>query len=131
MAITQNQVAQNVADRLNKDGWDDLKARDVNEVLDALRDEVVAQLKKKENQNTGGVASVPVRGIGRVRLRKTKAKPKRKGRNPATGEEMMIKAKPAGKRVTVTVAKDFKIASGVMKPAAPAPKAKAGSRKKK
>jgi nucleoid DNA-binding protein len=115
LAITQNQVAANIAERLNKDGWGDLKARDVNEVLDALRDEVVVQLKRKDNLNAGGVASVPIRGLGRVRLRKTKAKPKRKGRNPATGEEMMIKAKPAGKRASVSVSKEFKIATGVLK----------------
>lgn len=34
-------------------------------------------------------------GIGKLKIHKRKAAPKRKGRNPATGEEITIKARPA------------------------------------
>lgn len=113
MAITQSQFSQSVAERLNSTGEWELRRREVDEVLDAVREELIAQLKKKENKNANGVASVPLRGIGRVRLRPTKAKKARKGRNPATGEEITIGAKKAGKRASVTIARDFKQAVGV------------------
>jgi DNA-binding protein HU-beta len=51
-----------------------------------------------------------VPGLGKLIVRKTPARPARKGRNPATGEEIMISAKPAGKKLVFRVAKAAKVA---------------------
>ncbi len=51
-----------------------------------------------------------VPGLGKLVIRKTPARPARKGRNPATGEEIMIKAKPAGRKLVFRVAKAAKVA---------------------
>lgn len=47
-------------------------------------------------------------GLGKLVIRKTPARPAREGRNPATGETIMIKAKPAGKKLVFRVAKAAK-----------------------
>ena len=51
----------------------------------------------------GGKIRIPNLGILQVRVRP--ARPARKGRNPATGQEIMIKASRASKRVAFRVAK--------------------------
>ena len=51
-----------------------------------------------------------VPGLGKLIVRKTPARPARKGRNPATGEEIMISAKPAGRKLVFRVAKAAKVA---------------------
>jgi nucleoid DNA-binding protein len=53
------------------------------------------------NANVGA----PIPGLGKAVVRKTKARPARKGRNPLTGEEITIKAKPAGKKLVFRFAK--------------------------
>lgn len=49
-----------------------------------------------------------VPGVGKVVLRKTPARPKRKGRNPATGAEITIPAKKAGQKLVFRFAKQAK-----------------------
>ena len=54
----------------------------------------------------GSTIRIPNLGILQVRIRP--GRPARKGRNPATGEEIQIKASRASKRVTFRVAKALK-----------------------
>jgi DNA-binding protein HU-beta len=54
----------------------------------------------------GSKVRIPNFGILQVRVRP--ARPARKGRNPATGEEIQIKASKASKRVAFRVAKTLK-----------------------
>lgn len=57
------------------------------------------------NASVGAV----IPGLGKAVIRKTKARPARKGRNPMTGEEITIKAKPAGKKLVFRFAKAVKL----------------------
>jgi DNA-binding protein HU-beta len=68
----------------------------------AVLEELVAVI--LANANVG--ASIP--GLGKAVIRKIKARPARIGRNPATGEEIKIKAKPAGKKFVFRFAKAVK-----------------------
>lgn len=54
----------------------------------------------------GSKVRIPNLGILQVRMRP--ARPARKGRNPATGEEIQIKASKASKKVAFRVAKTLK-----------------------
>jgi DNA-binding protein HU-beta len=54
----------------------------------------------------GNKVRIPNLGILQVRIRP--ARPARKGRNPATGEEIQIKASKASKKVAFRVAKALK-----------------------
>jgi DNA-binding protein HU-beta len=81
MPLTQTQLTQEVADRA------DVSRADVKRVLAALEDVVLEELGNAEKVKIGGLVQLAVR----VRPA-TKA---RKGRNPATGEEITIAAKPA------------------------------------
>ena len=81
MALTQTQLASEVADR------SDLTKGDAKRALDALEDVVLEQLGDAEKVRIGRVVQLAVRV-------KEATKP-RKGRNPATGEEITIAAKPA------------------------------------
>jgi len=54
----------------------------------------------------GSKIRIPDLGILQVRMRP--ARPARKGRNPATGEEIQIKASKASKKVAFRVAKGLK-----------------------
>ena len=81
MALTQSQLAAEVADRA------ELSRADVKRVLAALEEVVLEELGNAEKVKIGNLVQLA------VRLRPaTKA---RKGRNPATGEEITIAAKPA------------------------------------
>jgi DNA-binding protein HU-beta len=81
MALTQTQLAQEVADRA------EVSRADAKRVLSALEEVVLEELGNAEKVKIGGVVQLAVR----VRPA-TKA---RKGRNPATGEEITIGPKPA------------------------------------
>jgi len=81
MALTQSQLAAEDADRA------ELSRADVKRVLAALEDVVLEELGNAEKVKIGNLVQLAVR----VRPA-TKA---RKGRNPATGEEITIAAKPA------------------------------------
>jgi nucleoid DNA-binding protein len=81
MALTQSQLAAEVADRT------ELTRADVKRVFAALEDVVLEELGNAEKVKIGNLVQLAVR----VRPA-TKA---RKGRNPATGEEITIAAKPA------------------------------------
>ena len=72
----------------------DLKTSQVRAVFDALTAVMAADLSK-------GAGEFNFNGLMKLRTVKKPATPARKGRNPFTGEEIMIKAKPASRKVRV------------------------------
>jgi DNA-binding protein HU-beta len=81
MPLTQSQLADAVADRAG------LSRADAKRALTALEDVVLEQIGEAEKVKIGSLVQLT------VRLKPaTKARP---GRNPATGEEITIAAKPA------------------------------------
>ncbi len=81
MPLTQTQMIAAVAERA------DLSKADAKRVLAAL-DEVVLQ-------ELGNAQKVRIGGLVQLTVRVKPATKKRTGRNPATGEEIDIAAKPA------------------------------------
>jgi len=81
MPLTQSQLVTEIAERAG------LTKADAKAVLDALEEVVLEQLGDAEKVKIGGVVQLT------VRLKD--ATGPRKGRNPATGEEITIAAKPA------------------------------------
>ena len=81
MALTQSQMIAAVADRA------DMSKADAKRALDAL-DEIVLQ-------ELGNAQKVRLGGLVQLTVRVKPATKKRPGRNPATGEEITIAAKPA------------------------------------
>ena len=81
MPLTQSQMVAAVADRA------DMSRADAKRALDAL-DEVVLQ-------ELGNAQKVRLGGLVQLTVRVKPATKKRPGRNPATGEEITIAAKPA------------------------------------
>jgi DNA-binding protein HU-beta len=79
--LTQTQLADEVADRA------DMSRADAKRAIQALEEVILDQIGEAEKVKIGGVVQIEVR----VRPA-TKARP---GRNPATGEEITISAKPA------------------------------------
>jgi nucleoid DNA-binding protein len=79
-----------------------LSRKDVGAVLDALSGEIGKALSKKGN----GVFQIP--GLCKILRKQNPAKPAREGINPATGEKIMIKAKPATTVVKVRALKNLK-----------------------
>ena len=81
MALTQSQLAAELAERT------DLSRAQVKDVLTALEEVVLEEIGNAEKVKIGNLVQLT------VRLKPaTKA---RQGRNPATGEEITIAAKPA------------------------------------
>jgi nucleoid DNA-binding protein len=73
----------------------ELQPRQVRSVFDALQSLIAADLGKK------GVGEFNFMGLMKLRAVNKPATKARKGRNPFTGEEIMIKAKPASRKVRV------------------------------
>ena len=81
MPMTQTQLADAVAEKAG------LSRADAKKAISALEEVVLEEIGNAEKVKIGGVVQLDVR----VRPA-TEARP---GRNPATGEEIMISAKPA------------------------------------
>lgn len=81
MPMTQTQLATEIAERA------DMSRADVKRVLEALEEVVLDELSDGQKVRIGGLVQLVVRV-----KEATKA---RKGRNPATGEEITIGPKPA------------------------------------
>ena len=81
MALTQSQMVAAVADRA------DMSRTDAKRALDALDEIVLEEL--------GNAQKVRLGGLVQLTVRVKPATKKRPGRNPATGEEITIAAKPA------------------------------------
>jgi DNA-binding protein HU-beta len=81
VALTQTQLVTAVADRA------ELSKADAKRALAALDEVVLEEL--------GNAQKVRIGGLVQLTVRIKPAQKKRKGRNPATGEEIEIAAKPA------------------------------------
>ncbi|HEY3771995.1 MAG TPA: HU family DNA-binding protein [Solirubrobacteraceae bacterium] len=81
MALTQPQLIAAVADRA------ELSKADAKRAIAAL-DEIILE-------EIGNAQKVRIAGLVQLTVRIKPAQKKRKGRNPATGEEIEIAAKPA------------------------------------
>jgi DNA-binding protein HU-beta len=81
MALTQTQLVNTVAERA------DLSKSDAKRALSALEDIVLEEL--------GNAQKVRIGSLVQLTVRVKPATKARKGRNPATGEEITIAAKPA------------------------------------
>ena len=81
MALTQNQLVSAIADRA------ELSKTDAKRALAALEDVLLEEI--------GNAQKVRIGGLVQLNVRVKPAQKKRKGRNPATGEEIEIAAKPA------------------------------------
>ncbi len=81
MPLTQTQLVAAVADRT------ELSKSDVKRALAALDEIVLEEL--------GNAQKVRIGGLVQLTVRVKPAQKKRQGRNPATGEEIEIAAKPA------------------------------------
>jgi DNA-binding protein HU-beta len=78
----------------------ELKSADLKRVFEALYDIVAAELKKNH--------TVTIPDLCKIKIHIKEATPARKGRNPATGQEMMFKAKPRRRVVKVKPIKALK-----------------------
>lgn len=92
-APTKSQVVAAVA------GSTDLSKKQVSAVLEAL----TGQMKKALR----GVGVFTLPGVCKMRVVKKPATKAREGVNPFTGEKMMIKAKPASKKVRIRALKNL------------------------
>jgi len=81
MALTQPQLLTAVAERA------ELSKADAKRLVDALEAVVLDELANAQKVRIGGLVQLTVRV--------KPAQKRRPGRNPATGEEIMIAAKPA------------------------------------
>jgi nucleoid DNA-binding protein len=81
LPLTQTQLATAVADRA------EISRAEAKRVLGVLEEIVLEEL--------GNAQKVRVGGLVQLTVRVKPAQKKRKGRNPATGEEITIAAKPA------------------------------------
>ena len=79
-----------------------LSKKQVDSVLEELESLIERHIKK------GGAGEFTLPGLLKVRAVKRPATKKRMGRNPATGEEIVISAKPASIRVRATALKRLK-----------------------
>jgi DNA-binding protein HU-beta len=82
LPLTQTQLASAVADRA------DISRAEAKRVLGVLEEIVLEEL--------GNAQKVRIGGIVQLTVRVKPAQKARKGRNPATGEEITIAKKPAG-----------------------------------
>ena len=78
----------------------ELSKKDIAAVFDFLSEEVSKAMK--------GPGQFTIPGLCKIVVKITPAKPKRKGRNPATGEEIWLNPKPASKKVTIRPLKALK-----------------------
>ena len=81
MPLTQTQLVSAIAERA------DLTKAEAKRALDALDEVVLAEI--------GNAQKVRIGGLAQLTPRVKPATKKRQGRNPATGEEITIAAKPA------------------------------------
>lgn len=95
-APTKSQIFGHLADETG------LTRKDISAVFDSLE----GLMKKNLSRRGPGVFSLP--GLLKIRTVRKPATKARPGKNPFTGEEIMIKAKPARNVVKVTALKKLK-----------------------
>ncbi len=94
--MTKTGILNEIAERT------DLSRKQVDAVLGELENLIERHIKKRS------VGEFTLPGLLKIRSVKRPATKKRMGRNPATGEEIVIPAKPASTRVRVTPLKRLK-----------------------
>ena len=104
-SYTKSQLVAHLAEATSAQGFGDVSKKQAAAFLEELADVLI-------NFAPAG-AAVP--GIGKLLLKKTPKRPARMGRNPATGEEIKIKAKPAGKKLVFRISKAAKVSAGLAK----------------
>ncbi len=77
----------------------DLSKKEIQGVLEALRDIAKKELGRR------GPGELVIPDLVKLQVRLSPARKARKGRNPRTGEEVIIPAKPAQKKVKATAVK--------------------------
>lgn len=82
-----------------------LSGKDVKSVLASLEAQVLGSVHKR------GAGSFTLAGLFKATVVKVPAKPKRKGKNPFTGEEQVFAAKPATVKVKIRPLKKLKNAA--------------------
>jgi len=98
---TKSQIHSQIAEETG------LSKRDVAAVFDSLEALIQKNLKPR------GPQAFNMPGLMKIVVKKRPAAKARKGRNPATGEEITIAAKPAKKVVKVRALKGLKELAGV------------------
>ena len=83
----------------------DVAAKDVRAVMAALEDTISGSVSKK------GIGQFTLPGMMKITASKVPAKPKRKGINPFTKEEVWFAAKPASMKLKVRPLKKLKDAA--------------------
>lgn len=104
-SYTKSQLITHLAEATSAHGYGEISKKQAAAFLDELADVMI-------NFAPAG-AALP--GIGKLLLKKTPRRPARMGRNPATGEEIKIKAKPAGKKLVFRISKAAKVSAGLAK----------------
>lgn len=99
-AVTQKMTKTGILNEIAENT--DLSRKQVDSVLSELENLIERHVKKR------AVGEFTLPGLLKVRSVKRPATKKRMGRNPATGEEIVIPAKPATTRVRVTPLKRLK-----------------------
>ena len=102
---TKTQLITYLTEYAVNQGHEGITKKAVGEILDELSNTLIRSAKEGAN----------LPGVGKLVLKETPARPARKGRNPATGEEITIPRKPKGKKLAFRVAKAAKVAAGVIK----------------
>jgi len=98
-SISTTKLVQAVVDKAGKKKLD-LNKKQVSSTLDLLLETVADEIRKGNK--------VSLKNFGVFRRHTKPARPKRKGRNPATGEEIMIAAKKAENVIKFRPAKVWK-----------------------
>lgn len=93
---TKSEILNHIAEETG------LARKDVSSVFDALSGLIEKNLKPRGP----GLFSIP--GLMKIKVIKKPARKARPGRNPFTGEDIMIKAKPASKGVKILALKGLK-----------------------
>ena len=94
--MTKTQILNELSEKT------ELTKKDVDRVMDELEVLIERHIKK------GGCGEFTLPGLLKIRSVKRPATKKRMGRNPATGEEIVIGPKPASIRARVTALKKLK-----------------------
>jgi DNA-binding protein HU-beta len=116
ITVKKNDLAAIIGDRFG------LGKRDAVAVVDTVFNEITRALAVKNG-------SVAISGFGTFKRKDVPARKARPGRNPFTGENIIIKARPASSKPAFSATKVLKeVVSGKAKPAA-APKATAAAAK--
>lgn len=93
--ITKPQLIDEISKK-----YPEMKKSDIHSVFDTSVEVIGHNLKKGDD--------VRINGLGIFKVKNRAARPARKGRNPATGQEIMLKSKPASKIIRFRPAKEIK-----------------------